>query len=70
MIRIALAILLGGLVAGVLDILYAFIVYGPLSYGVHARARAPVGGGRLDRARSVQRGRHGTRRCSALACTS
>lgn len=28
------AIALGGLVAGVLDILYAFIVYGPLSYGV------------------------------------
>jgi uncharacterized membrane protein YagU involved in acid resistance len=26
------AVLLGGLVAGVLDILYAFIVYGPLSY--------------------------------------
>lgn len=28
------AILLGGLCAGVLDILYAFIVYGPLSYGL------------------------------------
>lgn len=28
------AILLGGLAAGVLDILYAFIVYGPLSYGL------------------------------------
>ena len=26
------AILLGGLVAGVLDIVYAFVVYGPLSY--------------------------------------
>jgi uncharacterized membrane protein YagU involved in acid resistance len=26
------AIILGGLVAGVLDIIYAFIVYGPLSY--------------------------------------
>lgn len=30
------AILLGGLVAGVLDILYAIVVYGPLSYGVPA----------------------------------
>jgi uncharacterized membrane protein YagU involved in acid resistance len=29
-----IAILVGGLVAGALDILYAFIVYGPLSYGV------------------------------------
>ena len=28
------AILLGGLVAGVLDIVYAFAVYGPLSYGL------------------------------------
>jgi len=26
------AIILGGLVAGVLDIIYAFVVYGPLSY--------------------------------------
>lgn len=32
--KIVLAILLGGLAAGVLDILYAFIVYGPLSYGI------------------------------------
>lgn len=32
--KIILAILLGGLAAGALDILYAFIVYGPLSYGV------------------------------------
>lgn len=29
-----IAIVLGGLVAGALDIVYAFIVYGPLSYGV------------------------------------
>ncbi|MEZ5996430.1 MAG: hypothetical protein R3C25_11855 [Hyphomonadaceae bacterium] len=28
------AVLLGGLAAGTLDILYAFLVYGPLSYGV------------------------------------
>lgn len=28
------AIAVGGIAAGVLDILYAFIVYGPLSYGV------------------------------------
>lgn len=28
------AILLGGLAAGALDILYAFIVYGPMTYGV------------------------------------
>ncbi len=27
-------ILLGGLIAGALDIIYAFIVYGPLSYGL------------------------------------
>jgi uncharacterized membrane protein YagU involved in acid resistance len=32
--KIIWAILLGGLAAGALDILYAFIVYGPLSYGV------------------------------------
>ena len=32
--KIVWAILLGGLAAGVLDILYAFAVYGPLSYGV------------------------------------
>ena len=32
--KIALAILLGGLAAGALDILYAFAAYGPLSYGV------------------------------------
>ena len=32
--RILSAILLGGLVAGALDIIYAFIVYGPLSYGL------------------------------------
>lgn len=32
--KIILAILLGGLAAGALDILYAFVVYGPLSYGV------------------------------------
>ncbi|WP_395647583.1 hypothetical protein [Terricaulis sp.] len=29
-----IATLLGGLVAGTLDILYAFIVYGPLSFGI------------------------------------
>lgn len=34
MTRIIQAALLGGLAAGVLDILYAFIVYGPLSYGL------------------------------------
>jgi hypothetical protein len=34
MIRIFQAALLGGLAAGVLDIVYAFIVYGPLSYGL------------------------------------
>jgi hypothetical protein len=34
MARILIAILLGGLVAGALDIIYAFIVYGPLSYGL------------------------------------
>jgi hypothetical protein len=32
--KIVWSILLGGLAAGALDILYAFIVYGPLSYGV------------------------------------
>lgn len=32
--RIVLAIVLGGLVAGTLDILFAFAVYGPLSYGL------------------------------------
>lgn len=32
--RILLAIVLGGLAAGALDILYAFAVYGPLSYGL------------------------------------
>lgn len=32
--RALFAILLGGLAAGVLDILYAFVVFGPLSYGV------------------------------------
>jgi len=29
-----MAVLVGGLIAGVLDIIYAFIAYGPLSYGV------------------------------------
>jgi hypothetical protein len=32
--RILWGILLGGLLAGVFDIVYAFVVYGPLSYGV------------------------------------
>ncbi|NWH07983.1 MAG: hypothetical protein HXY22_04930 [Alphaproteobacteria bacterium] len=32
--RLVWAILLGGLAAGVLDILYAFAAYGPLSYGL------------------------------------
>lgn len=32
--KIASAILLGGFVAGALDILYAFLAYGPLSYGL------------------------------------
>jgi hypothetical protein len=32
--RIFWGILLGGLIAGALDIIYAFIVYGPLSYGL------------------------------------
>lgn len=32
--KIISAILFGGLAAGALDILYAFVVYGPLSYGV------------------------------------
>jgi uncharacterized membrane protein YagU involved in acid resistance len=32
--KIIWAILLGGMAAGALDILYAFVVYGPLSYGV------------------------------------
>ncbi|MCX7358195.1 MAG: hypothetical protein NT015_08650 [Alphaproteobacteria bacterium] len=32
--RILLAILLGGLLAGAFDIVYAFIVYGPASYGL------------------------------------
>lgn len=36
--RTLTAILIGGLAAGVLDILYAFVVYGPLSYGL-----SPVG---------------------------
>ncbi|MGQ0531685.1 MAG: hypothetical protein ACT4OF_03215 [Caulobacteraceae bacterium] len=31
--RILWGILLGGLIAGALDIVYAFVVYGPLSYG-------------------------------------
>lgn len=34
MARILMAIVLGGLVAGALDIIYAFVVYGPLSYGI------------------------------------
>lgn len=32
--KIIWAIVLGGLAAGALDILYAFVVYGPLSYGL------------------------------------
>ncbi len=32
--KIVWAILLGGLAAGALDIIYAFVVYGPLSYGM------------------------------------
>jgi uncharacterized membrane protein YagU involved in acid resistance len=32
--RLVFAILAGGLIAGALDIIYAFIVYGPLSYGM------------------------------------
>ncbi|MEQ1489731.1 MAG: hypothetical protein ABL932_04200 [Terricaulis sp.] len=32
--RILFAILLGGLLAGAFDILYAFVIYGPLSYGL------------------------------------
>ena len=36
--RILWGILLGGLIAGALDIVYAFVVYGPLSYGVSPRA--------------------------------
>lgn len=32
--RLLIAILLGGLSAGLLDIVYAFVVYGPLSYGL------------------------------------
>lgn len=32
--RILSAIIVGGLAAGALDILYAFVVYGPLSYGL------------------------------------
>ncbi len=32
--RILWAILLGGLLAGAFDIIYAFVVYGPLSYGL------------------------------------
>ncbi|MGD9981233.1 MAG: hypothetical protein AB7H66_06280 [Hyphomonadaceae bacterium] len=32
--RILWGILLGGLIAGALDIVYAFVVYGPLSYGI------------------------------------
>jgi uncharacterized membrane protein YagU involved in acid resistance len=32
--RLLLAIVLGGLAAGALDILYAFVVYGPLSFGI------------------------------------
>lgn len=32
--RILWGILLGGLIAGALDIVYAFVVYGPLSYGL------------------------------------
>jgi uncharacterized membrane protein YagU involved in acid resistance len=32
--RIVWGILLGGLIAGAFDIIYAFVVYGPLSYGI------------------------------------
>lgn len=32
--RLVLAMLVGGLLAGALDIIYAFIIYGPLSYGM------------------------------------
>ncbi|MGE0739740.1 MAG: hypothetical protein AB7O98_00235 [Hyphomonadaceae bacterium] len=34
MMRLLGAILLGGVVGGALDILYAFVVYGPLSFGL------------------------------------
>lgn len=34
MSKVVTAILLGGFVAGALDITYAFIIYGPLSYGL------------------------------------
>jgi uncharacterized membrane protein YagU involved in acid resistance len=44
------AILLGGLVAGALDIIYAIVIYGPLSYGVPAmRILQSVGAGFIGR---------------------
>lgn len=48
--KIISAILIGGLAAGVLDIVYAFLVYGPLSYGLspadvlHSVAAGWIGG--------------------------
>jgi len=55
--RILLASALGGLCAGVLDIIYAFIVYGPLSYAMGPQAvLQSVAGGWIGREVSMAGG--------------
>lgn len=55
--RIVIAVLLGGLAAGALDILYAFIVYGPLSYGLSPQqVLQSVAGGWIGREGSMAGG--------------
>jgi hypothetical protein len=59
MIRIFQAALLGGLAAGVLDIVYAFIVYGPLSYGLSPlQVLQSVAGGWIGRDAAAAGGWH------------
>ena len=55
--RIVIAVLLGGLAAGVLDIVYAFIIYGPASYGLSPTAvLRSVAGGWIGREASMAGG--------------
>lgn len=57
--RIVTTMLLGGLAAGVLDIVYAFIVYGPLSYGLSPlQVLQSVAGGWIGRETSSAGGWH------------
>ncbi len=57
MSKILTAILLGGLAAGVLDIVYAFVVYGPLSYGLSpVQVLQSVAGGWIGREASAAGG--------------